>query len=152
VQRGDMLDSASKGLFSSDIILGNPSLATVEGSDPTRDDLTCAIGNKQLAFPQRMVRRLKDGGGAASMLPDKVLFEADAGADTRRDRMDVQWLHTLPRLPTGILCVQGVKTNVGFFEALSQAATGGTKEVWIYGLGQFARCKAATAFRHWIEF
>ena len=58
----------------------------------------------------------KDGGRAAVVLPDNVLFEAGVGADIRRDLMDKCSLHTILRLPTGIFYAQGVKTNVLFFE------------------------------------
>jgi type I restriction enzyme M protein len=68
------------------------------------------------------------------VLPDNVLFEAGVGADIRRDLMDKCNLHTLLRLPTGIFYAQGVKTNVLFFQKVSQAATGSTKGVWVYDL------------------
>jgi prevent-host-death family protein len=101
------------------------------GGGPTRDDLTSATSNKQLVFLQHIVRNLKDGGRAAVVLPDNVLFEAGVGADVRRDLMDKCRLHTLLRLPTGIFYAQGVKTNVLFFQKIGQAATGSTDEVWV---------------------
>ena len=48
--------------------------------------------------------------------------------------MDKCDLHTILRLPTGIFYAQGVKTNVLFFEKVSQAATRSTKDVWVYDL------------------
>ncbi len=96
--------------------------------------MTFATSNKQLAFLQHIVRHLKDGGRAAVVLPDNVLFEAGVGADVRRDLMDKCRLHTILRLPTGIFYAQGVKTNVLFFEKVSQAATGSTQEVWVYDM------------------
>ena len=68
------------------------------------------------------------------MLPDNVLFEAGVGADIRRDLMDKCNLHTLLRLPTGIFYAQGVKTNVLFFDKVSQNAQGSTQEVWVHDL------------------
>jgi type I restriction enzyme M protein len=68
------------------------------------------------------------------VLPDNVLFEGGVGADIRRDLMEKCRLHTLLRLPTGIFYAQGVKTNVLFFEKVSQAATGSTQEVWVYDM------------------
>jgi type I restriction enzyme M protein len=100
---------------------------------PRRPDLQ-ATSNKQLAFLQHIVRHLKDGGRAAVVLPDNVLFEAGVGADIRRDLMDKCRLHTILRLPTGIFYAQGVKTNVLFFQKVSQAATGAREEVWVYDL------------------
>jgi type I restriction enzyme M protein len=48
--------------------------------------------------------------------------------------MDKCRLHTILRLPTGIFYAQGVKTNVLFFEKVSQAATVSTQEVWVYDM------------------
>jgi type I restriction-modification system DNA methylase subunit len=117
VHLGNTLGSAGSSLPKSDIILSNPPFGTAKGGGgPTRDDFTTATSNKQLAFVQHIVRHLKDGGRAAVVLPDNVLFEAGVGADIRRDLMDKCNLHTLLRLPTGIFYAQGVKTNVLFFD------------------------------------
>jgi len=135
VHVGNTLGSAGSSLPKSHIILSNPPFGTAKGGGgPTRDDLTFATSNKQLAFLQHIVRHLRDGGRAAVVLPDNVLFEAGVGADIRRDLMDKCRLHTILRLPTGIFYAQGVKTNVLFFEKVSQAATGSTKEVWVYDM------------------
>ena len=135
VHLGNTLGSAGSALPKSDIILSNPPFGTAKGGGgPTRDDLTYATSNKQLAFLQHIVRHLKDGGRAAVVLPDNVLFEAGVGADIRRDLMDKCNLHTILRLPTGIFYAQGVKTNVLFFQKISQAATGSTKAVWVYDM------------------
>ena len=135
VHLGNTLGSAGSGLPKSDIILANPPFGTAKGGGgSTRDDLTFATSNKQLAFLQHIVRHLKDGGRAAVVLPDNVLFEGGVGADVRRDLMDKCNLHTILRLPTGIFYAQGVKTNVLFFTKVSQAATDSTKQVWVYDM------------------
>ena len=135
VHLGNTLGSAGSGLPRSDIILSNPPFGTAKGGGgPTRDDFTFATSNKQLAFVQHIYRHLKDGGRAAVVLPDNVLFEAGVGADIRRDLMDKCRLHTLLRLPTGIFYAQGVKTNVLFFDKVSQNAQGSTEQVWVYDL------------------
>lgn len=135
VHVGNTLGSAGSSLPKSHIILSNPPFGTAKGGGgPTRDDLTFATGNKQLAFLQHIYRHLKDGGRAAVVLPDNVLFEGGVGVDIRRDLMDKCRLHTILRLPTGIFYAQGVKTNVLFFEKVSQAATRSTKEVWVYDM------------------
>ena len=116
IRLGNTLGSAGSQLPKSDIILSNPPFGTAKGGGgPTRDDLTFATSNKQLAFVQHIVRHLKDGGRAAVVLPDNVLFEAGVGTDIRRMLMDKCRLHTILRLPTGIFYAQGVKTNVLFF-------------------------------------
>ncbi|MGK5024863.1 N-6 DNA methylase [Janthinobacterium sp. RB2R34] len=135
VHLGNTLGSAGSSLPRSDIILSNPPFGTAKGGGgPTRDDLTFATSNKQLAFLQHIVRHLKDGGRAAVVLPDNVLFESGVGADIRRDLMEKCRLHTILRLPTGIFYAQGVKTNVLFFQKVSQAATSSTREVWVYDM------------------
>jgi type I restriction enzyme M protein len=135
VHVGNTLGSAGSSLPKSHIILSNPPFGTAKGGGgPTRDDLTFTTGNKQLAFLQHIYRHLKDGGRAAVVLPDNVLFEGGVGVDIRRDLMDKCRLHTILRLPTGIFYAQGVKTNVLFFEKVSQAATHSTKEVWVYDM------------------
>ncbi len=135
VHLGNTLGGPGTKLPKSDIILSNPPFGTAKGGGgPTRDDFTFTTSNKQLAFVQHICRHLKDGGRAAVVLPDNVLFETGAGADIRRDLMDKCNLHTLLRLPTGIFYAQGVKTNVLFFDKISNIAEGSTKEVWVYDL------------------
>jgi len=135
VHLGNTLGSAGSRLPKSDIILSNPPFGTAKGGGgPTRDDLTHSTSNKQLAFLQHIVRHLKDGGRAAVVLPDNVLFESGVGADIRRDLMDKCKLHTILRLPTGIFYAQGVKTNVLFFDKVSEHASGATQQVWVYDL------------------
>lgn len=135
IHLGNTLGTAGQRLPKSDIILSNPPFGTAKGGGgPTRDDLTYVTSNKQLAFVQHIVKHLKDGGRAAVVLPDNVLFEAGVGADIRRALMDKCRLHTILRLPTGIFYAQGVKTNVLFFEKVGEAATGSTKDVWVYDM------------------
>jgi len=142
----------------SDLILTNPPFGTAKGGGVTRDDFTFKTNNKQLAFLQHIYRSLKvpggggskktesgskkdaggskqaeQGGRAAVVLPDNVLFEENAGTQIRRDLMDKCNLHTILRLPTGIFYAQGVKTNVLFFTR-GQKDTGNTKEVWVYDM------------------
>ncbi|MFZ5841498.1 MAG: N-6 DNA methylase [Pseudomonadota bacterium] len=135
VHLGNTLGSAGASLPKADIILSNPPFGTAKGGGgPTRDDLTYQTSNKQLAFLQHIYRHLKDGGRAAVVLPDNVLFEAGQGTDIRRDLMNKCNLHTILRLPTGIFYAQGVKTNVLFFQKISDEATNSTKEVWVYDM------------------
>lgn len=135
VHIGNTLGNAGAALPKSDIILSNPPFGTAKGGGgPTRDDLTYETSNKQLAFLQHIVRHLKDGGRAAVVVPDNVLFESGVGAEIRRDLMNKCDLHTILRLPTGIFYAQGVKTNVLFFTKVSQATTDSTKQVWVYDL------------------
>ena len=134
---GDTMSAEAEMLPKADLILSNPPFGTKKGGGlPSRDDFTFPTSNKQLAFLQHIYRALKPGGRAAVVLPDNVLFEANTGAQIRRDLMDKCNLHTILRLPTGIFYAAGVKTNVLFFskpEKVSQD-TGNTKKVWIYDM------------------
>ena len=135
VHLGNTLGSAGTSLPKVDVILSNPPFGTAKGGGaPTREDLSFSTGNKQLAFLQHIYRGLKDGGRAAVVLPDNVLFESGVGADIRRDLMDKCNLHTILRLPTGIFYAQGVKTNVLFFTKISNNNVGSTKNVWVYDM------------------
>jgi len=112
VHLGNTLGSAGSGLPKAQIMLSNPPFGTAKGGGgPTRDDLTYATSNKQLAFMQHIVRHLKEGGRAAVVLPDNVLFESGVGTDVRRDLMNKCNLHTILRLPTGIFYAQVWKTH-----------------------------------------
>lgn len=85
VHLGNTLGGAGADLPKSDIILSNPPFGTARGGGgPTRDDFTFATSNKQLAFVQHIVRHLRDGGRAALVLPDNVLFESGVGTEIRR--------------------------------------------------------------------
>ncbi|WP_321873611.1 class I SAM-dependent DNA methyltransferase [Burkholderia ubonensis] len=134
IRFGDTLSSEGQQLPKADVILTNPPFGTKKGGGlPTRDDFTYPTSNKQLAFLQHVYRSLKPDGRAAVVLPDNVLFEANIGADIRRDLMDKCNLHTILRLPTGIFYAQGVKTNVLFFTR-GRTEKGNTQGVWVYDL------------------
>jgi type I restriction enzyme M protein len=73
-----------------------------------------------------------DGGKAAVVLPDNVLFEGGVGETIRKHLLQDIDLHTILRLPTGIFYAQGVKANVLFFETKKKSKKPSTKDVWIY--------------------
>lgn len=115
------------------IILANPPF----GARPSgavaidRPDFYATTSNNQLNFLQHMMRLLKDGGRAAVVLPDNVLFEEYAGKTIREKLLTEFNLHTILRLPTGIFYKPGVKTNVLFFTKGEP-----TKEVWYLTIAQ----------------
>jgi type I restriction enzyme M protein len=135
IKLGNTLSNEGRALGQANLVLSNPPFGSKKGGGlPTRDDFAFPTSNKQLVFLQHIYRSLVPGGRAAVVLPDNVLFEAGTGADIRRDLMDKCNLHTILRLPTGIFYAQGVKTNVLFFQKVSDEATGSTKNVWVYDL------------------
>lgn len=111
-----------------DVILANPPFGTrPAGSvEINRDDFYVTTKNNQLNFLQHMMLMLKDGGRAAVVLPDNVLFEAE-GEKIRKKLLTEFNLHTILRLPTGIFYAQGVKANVFFFTKGQK-----TENVWYY--------------------
>lgn len=112
-----------------DVILANPPFGTrPSGSvEINRDDFYVETKNNQLNFLQHMMVMLKNGGRAAVVLPDNVLFEGGAGEVIRKKLLTEFNLHTILRLPTGIFYAQGVKANVLFFSKGTP-----TKEIWFY--------------------
>jgi type I restriction enzyme M protein len=119
------------GKSSSDIPTNDIKLSKKEGYYP-RNDFWVTTGNKQLAFLQHIVSMLNEGGRAAVVLPDNVLFEGGAGEIVRKKLLDITNLHTILRLPTGIFYAHGVKANVLFFEKRTESAKTATKEIWYY--------------------
>ena len=110
-----------------DVILANPPFGTrAAGSvEINRHDFYIDTKNNQLNFLQHMMLMLRQGGRAAVVLPDNVLFEGSGEPIRRRLLTDFN-LHTILRLPTGIFYA-GVKANVLFFTKGEP-----TKETWYY--------------------
>src|SRR5215468_8588305 len=116
IRYGDTLSPEGQALPKATLVLTNPPFGTKKGGGlPSRDDFTFPTSNKQLAFLQHVYRGLKEGGRAAIVVPDNVLFEESTGTQIRADLMDKCDLHTVLRVPTGIYYAQSVKTNVLFF-------------------------------------
>jgi len=126
VECRDSLEAEPEKLF--DVVLANPPFGTrPAGSvDINRDDFYVTTKNNQLNFLQHIMLMLKDGGRAAVVLPDNVLFESE-GETIRKKLLTEFNLHTILRLPTGIFYAQGVKANVFFFTKGVR-----TDEVWYY--------------------
>ncbi|MDR2563169.1 MAG: type I restriction-modification system subunit M [Prevotellaceae bacterium] len=102
-----------------DMVLANPPFGTRPAGSvdisAMRDDLYVSTSNNQLNFLQHIMLTLKNGGRAAVVLPDNVLFEGGAGEIIRKKLLSDFNLHTILRLPTGIFYAGGVKANVLFF-------------------------------------
>lgn len=122
-------DSLEKeSVINPDVILANPPFGTrAAGSvEINRPDFYIDTKNNQLNFLQHMMLMLRQGGRAAVVLPDNVLFEGSGEPIRRRLLTDFN-LHTILRLPTGIFYANGVKANVLFFIKGEP-----TKETWYY--------------------
>lgn len=144
----DISDSLAKKPAPVDMVLTNPpfgkkSSFTVIHDDGKRDteklyyerkDFWATTSNKQLNFLQNVYTMLVDGGRAAVVVPDNVLFEGGAGEEIRRALLRHCDVHTLLRLPTGIWYSSGVKANVLFFDKKSGSRKPATRELWVYDL------------------
>ncbi len=97
-----------------------------------RRDFWATSSNKQLNFVQHINTLLKEGGKAAVVVPDNVLFEGGAGETVREKLLKTTDLHTILRLPAGIFYKPGVKANVIFFDKHPASPEIQTKDVWIY--------------------
>lgn len=112
-----------------DVVLANPPFGKrPAGSvEINREDFYVQTSNNQLNFLQHIMLSLSQGGRAAVVLPDNVLFEGGAGEVIRKELLRHFDLHTILRLPTGIFYAQGVKANVLFFQKGQS-----TERVWFY--------------------
>jgi hypothetical protein len=84
-----------------DVILANPPFGTrPAGSvDIDRPDFYVETKNNQLNFLQHMMVMLKNGGRAAVVLPDNVLFEGGAGETITYARNDEGCLTSVTKVP-----------------------------------------------------
>ena len=125
----DSLEKSPEKLV--DVVLANPPFGTRPAGSTDisamRGDLYVSTSNNQLNFLQHIMLMLKNGGRAAVVLPDNVLFEGGAGETVRKKLLEDFDLHTILRLPTGIFYANGVKANVLFFTKGNK-----TKEIWYY--------------------
>lgn len=114
-----------------DVVLANPPFGNRPAGSTDiasmRTDLYVSTSNNQLNFMQQIMLMLKNGGRAAVVLPDNVLFEGGAGEIIRKKLLTEFNLHTILRLPTGIFYANGVKANVLFFSKGNK-----TTETWYY--------------------
>ena len=113
----DTLSNQGKQMNGFDVVLTNPPFGTKKGGErANRDDFTFQTSNKQLNFLQHIYRSLKADGKAraAVVLPDNVLFADGEGERIRKDLMDKCTLHTVLRLPTGILLCTGCEDKCTF--------------------------------------
>lgn len=135
IQLADALTNEGQELGKANLVLTNPPFNKFP-ERVTRTDFSICSGAAKgpLPFVEHVVRALEDGGRAAIVVPDNVLFEGGMGRELRTWLMNQCDLHTILRLPTGIFYAQGVKTNVLFFSKVSEEAENATNTVWVYDM------------------
>ena len=120
-----------EGTFS--LVLANPPFAGSLDYETTAKDLLSTVKTKktELLFLALMVRLLKNGGRAAVIVPDGVLFgSSTAHKALRKILVDDHKLDAVVKLPSGVFKpYAGVSTAILFF---TKTSSGGTDNVWFY--------------------
>ena len=112
-----------------DVIVTNPPFGGMETeriqNNFPADGRTAAT---EWLFIQLVVRQLKDRGRCAMVAPDRVLVGTGVGARIKEQLLEECNLHTVVRLPAGVLEPStAIPFNLLFFEK-----TGRTNETWFY--------------------
>jgi type I restriction enzyme M protein len=114
-------------------VLANPPFAGSLDYETTAKDLLQIVKTKktELLFLALMLRLLKNGGRAAVIVPDGVLFgSSKAHKELRRMLVEDHKLEAVVKLPSGTFKpYTGVSTAILFFQKTS---SGGTDDVWFY--------------------
>jgi type I restriction enzyme M protein len=115
------------------LVLANPPFAGSLDYETTAKDLLQIVKTKktELLFLALMIRLLKNGGRAAVIVPDGVMFgSSTAHKALRRLIVEEHKLDAVIKLPSGVFRpYAGVSTAILFF---TKTSSGGTDEVWFY--------------------
>jgi len=115
------------------LVLANPPFAGSLDYETTAKDLLQIVKTKktELLFLALTLRLLKNGGRAAVIVPDGVLFgSSTAHKSLRRMLVEDHKLEAVVKLPSGAFKpYTGVSTAILFFQKTS---SGGTDSVWFY--------------------
>ncbi|AXJ09360.1 class I SAM-dependent DNA methyltransferase [Arthrobacter sp. PM3] len=116
-----------------DVILANPPFAGSLDYDNVAKDLLALVKTKktELLFLALFIRLLKNGGRAAVVVPDGVLFgSSKAHKELRKMIVEGHKLDAVVKLPSGVFKpYAGVSTAILFF---TKTNSGGTDNVWFY--------------------
>ena len=117
------------------LILANPPFKGSLDYEAVSKDLLSVTKTKktELLFIAVMLRMLKVGGRAASVVPDGVLFgSSNAHKDIRKELVDNHKLEAVISMPSGVFKpYAGVSTAIIIF---TKTNTGGTDKVWFYNM------------------
>ncbi len=134
IQRRDSLaEEHADAVDQYSLVLANPPFAGSLDYETTAKDLLTVVKTKktELLFLALMLRLLKNGGRAAVIVPDGVLFGASkAHRELRRMLVEDHKLDAVVKLPSGTFKpYTGVSTAILFF---TKTSSGGTDSVWFY--------------------
>lgn len=127
---GDTLSPDHKELPEPTLILTNPPFGP-SGGKADRPDLSVTSDSSSFAppFVEHCIGALANGGRAAIVVPDGILYEGGRVKALRRLMLEDCELEVVLKLPSGIFYAQGVKTHVLFLRKGKS-----TKQVWFYDL------------------
>jgi type I restriction enzyme M protein len=115
------------------MILANPPFAGSLDYETTAKDLQAVVKTKktELLFLALFLRLLKNGGRAAVIVPEGVLFgSSKAHKELRRILVEDHKLDAVVKLPSGVFKpYAGVSTAILFF---TKTSSGGSDNVWFY--------------------
>ena len=133
IERADSLAESHPETDAYTLVLANPPFAGSLDFETTAKDLLRVVKTKktELLFLALMIRLLKNGGRAAVIVPDGVLFgSSKAHKDLRRMLVDDHKLDAVVKLPSGTFKpYTGVSTAILLF---TKTSSGGTDDVWFY--------------------
>lgn len=112
-----------------DVIVTNPPFGGME-EDGIEMNFPSAVRTRETAdlFLVLIMRRLKNGGRGAVVLPDGTLFGEGIKTRIKEQLLEECNLHTIVRLPNSVFApYTSIKTNLLFFEKGEP-----TKEIWYY--------------------
>ena len=117
------------------LVLANPPFAGSLDYESTAKDLQQVVKTKktELLFVVLILRMLKNGGRAAVVVPDGVLFGSSRAHKTlRKILVEDQKLDGIVNMPSGVFKpYAGVSTAILFF---TKTNSGGTENVWFYDM------------------
>ena len=121
-----------------DVIMTNPPFGGKENKIVQNNFPYPVQATEALAL-QYIMRKLKNGGRAAVILPEgQIMFGGGKFKEIRKELLEKFNVFAIVSLPQGVFSAMGagVKTNIVFFEKSGEP----TKEIWYYELeGKFTK-------------
>nr|WP_307785462.1 class I SAM-dependent DNA methyltransferase [Microbacterium hibisci] len=133
IERADSLSEGHPGLDQYTLVLANPPFAGSLDDETVSKDLQKVVKTRktELLFLVLMIRMLRNGGRAAVIVPEGVLFgSSNAHKAVRKMLVDDHKLDAVIKLPSGTFKpYTGVSTAILLF---TKTSSGGTDHVWFY--------------------
>ena len=133
IERADSLSEGHPGLDEYTLVLANPPFAGSLDDETVSKDLQKVVKTRktELLFLVLMIRMLRNGGRAAVIVPEGVLFgSSNAHKAVRKMLVEDHKLDAVIKLPCGTFKpYTGVSTAILLF---TKTSSGGTDHVWFY--------------------